>query len=155
MQALSGMVVYFIVMNDYGFKPFTLVGMNLLNGVLPNGGDVYNPSLKYYGNTAIDVADPTASAGYGPIAWGSNEGSTTDLRLVYYTLPPSAWSPCAYDPSVDSVPVHWRISAVTHNQICYTSEALFYAQTAYFIATITTQWANCIICKTRALSISQ
>lgn len=29
MQALSGMLVYFIVMNDYGFKPWTLIGLNL------------------------------------------------------------------------------------------------------------------------------
>jgi hypothetical protein len=27
-QALSGMVVYFIVMNDYGFKPLTIVFIN-------------------------------------------------------------------------------------------------------------------------------
>ena len=28
MQALSGMVVYFIIMNDYGFKPHMLVLIN-------------------------------------------------------------------------------------------------------------------------------
>jgi sodium/potassium-transporting ATPase subunit alpha len=35
MQALSGMVVYFIVMNDYGFKPGTCLGLNLKSGYVP------------------------------------------------------------------------------------------------------------------------
>lgn len=53
MQALSGMVVYFIVMNDYGFKPGTLMGMNLKPGVVPLSTDTYNPynPLGGYGNS--------------------------------------------------------------------------------------------------------
>ena len=90
------------------------------------------------------------------LAWGSNEGSSMDLRLFYTSLKPDAWSPCKYYPSDTSIPYNWAVSTwFTHTQICYTSEALFYAQTAYFISIIMTQWANCIICKTRSLSISQ
>jgi len=152
MQALSGMVVYFIVMNDYGFKPWTLLGLNLKAGIVPNPTDVYNPAETGYGNTNWNNA---AEYGLAALAWGSNEGSSMDLRLFYTTLKPEAWAPCQYMPTDDSTPLHWRISAFTNEQICYTSEALFYAQTAYFISIIMTQWANCIICKTRALSISQ
>ena len=43
MQALSGMIVYFIVMNDYGFKPHTLLFINQLFGYYPRDEDVYNP----------------------------------------------------------------------------------------------------------------
>ena len=152
MQALSGMLVYFIVMNDYGFKPWTLIGLNLKNGIVPDAGDIYNPynppsyGNSNYGNTYYELES---------LAWGSNEGSSLDLRLFYTSLHPEAWSPCRYQPHDESYPVHWRYSVFTGHQICYTSEALFYAQTAYFISIIMTQWANCIICKTRSLSISQ
>ena len=151
MQALSGMVVYFIVMNDYGFKPYTLLGMNLLSGYVPNADDIYDPTLPGFNNTNYGKEDYQLES----LAWGSNEGTSLDLRLFYTQLKPEAWAPCLYDPADESIPKHWRISDFTHVQICYTSEALFYAQTAYFISIIMTQWANCIICKTRALSISQ
>jgi len=53
MQALSGMLVYFIVMNDYGFKPLTLIGLNLKSGIVPDAGDVYLPDRPDigYGNS--------------------------------------------------------------------------------------------------------
>lgn len=35
----------------------------------------------------------------------------------------------------------------------YQKEALKYAQTAYFVAVVLTQWANLIVCKTRGLSV--
>lgn len=35
----------------------------------------------------------------------------------------------------------------------YQKEALKYAQTAYFLAVVLTQWANLIVCKTRSLSV--
>ena len=52
MQALSGMLVYFIVMNDYGFKPYTLLGMNLLPGYVPPSGPLiaYDPTSSNKGN---------------------------------------------------------------------------------------------------------
>jgi sodium/potassium-transporting ATPase subunit alpha len=51
MQGLSGMIVYFIVMNDYGFKPLTLVYLSLTNGYYPNPTDVYDPTQPNSGNT--------------------------------------------------------------------------------------------------------
>lgn len=154
MQALSGMVVYFVVMNDYGFKPSTLFFLNLKSGVVPNPGDSYDPydtdPNHLYGNS--NSANPAYEL--SALAWGSNEGTSMDIRLFYTSLSPSAWSPCRYQPDDNSYPYHWRYSVFTNQQICYTSEALFYAQTAYFIATITTQWSNCIISKTRSLSIA-
>lgn len=145
------MLVYFIVMNDYGFKPLTLVFLNLQFGTVPDPGDQYDPlSAPHYGNSNYGNENYKLDA----LAWGSNEGSSMDLRLFYVTYPPSSWSPCRYPPKDDSYPSHWRTSTFTGSQICYTSEALFYAQTAYFISIIITQWANCIICKTRSLSIA-
>ena len=50
-QGLSGMLVFFVVMNDYGFKPHSLVMLNQLNGFYPNDSDVYNPNEPNWGNS--------------------------------------------------------------------------------------------------------
>lgn len=80
MQALSGMIVYFIVMNDYGFKPSTLFGLNLKPGYVPLSTDKYAPdSPPNYGNTNNNNQVFYAEA----LAWGSNEGTSMDIRLFY------------------------------------------------------------------------
>lgn len=151
MQALSGMLVYFIVMNDYGFKPWTLVWLNLKSGYVPLATDTYDAlAAPSYGNSNYNNEAYELSA----LAWGSNEGTAMDIRLFYTSLAPTNWSTCRYDPLDLDIPYHWRFSDFTGVQICHTSEALFYAQTSYFISIIMTQWANCIICKTRSLSIA-
>src|SRR5438105_5239956 len=137
MQALSGMVVYFIVMNDYGFKPSTLLFLNLAPGFVPKPTDLYDPNdSPSYGNNNFNFEDSNPKTMYNTvnglpsgISWGSNEGSSMDLRLFYTQLTPDAWAPCQYMPGETSVPQFYTISTVTKRQICYTSEALFYAQT--------------------------
>ena len=111
MQALSGMVVYFIVMNDYGFKPGTLMGLNLKSGYVPQNYDVYNPTVEGYGNSGYNLTNSSLSA----LAWGSNEGSSMDLRLFYTSIAPEGWAPCQYNPADESIPYHWRISEFTHH----------------------------------------
>jgi len=51
MQALSGMVVYFVVMNDYGFKPHSLIFLNRQWGYYPLDTDVYDPFEPNFGNS--------------------------------------------------------------------------------------------------------
>ena len=53
------------------------------------------------------------------------------------------------------VPDFFIYSNVSRNLICYTSEALFYAQTGYLVSIVCVQWSDLLICKTRNLSISQ
>lgn len=45
------MICYFIVMNDYGFKPHTLVMLNPQNGYYPLDTDVYNVNEPNFGNS--------------------------------------------------------------------------------------------------------
>ena len=74
------MLVYFIVMNDYGFKPWTLIGLNLKSGQVPLSTDKYDPyNPQGYGNSNYNNDSDTLEA----LAWGSNEGSAMDLRLFY------------------------------------------------------------------------
>jgi len=59
-----------------------------------------------------------------------------DIRLFFSFFKRSDWSQCRWNPEDDSLPEYYRISPLSHNNICYTSEALFYAQSAYFAACV-------------------
>ena len=37
-------------MNDYGFKPTTLIGLLTEEGYFPHPDDVYDPTVEGYGN---------------------------------------------------------------------------------------------------------
>jgi hypothetical protein len=51
------MYTYFHVMNDYGFKPHTLIQMILEWGYYPDPSDVYNPDQPNFGNTNFGNQD--------------------------------------------------------------------------------------------------
>ena len=47
----AAMLGYFMVLNDYGIRPSTLLGLVITDGYIPNNTDVYNPNAINYGNT--------------------------------------------------------------------------------------------------------
>jgi len=51
---------YYLVMNDFGFKPNTLNGLVLEPYLQHNDADIYDKNALYYGNTNVDVdcSDP-------------------------------------------------------------------------------------------------
>jgi len=51
LQQFGGFFIYFFVMNDYGFRPGTLVRLNNELGYFPEPTDVYNPNLIGNGNS--------------------------------------------------------------------------------------------------------
>jgi len=86
--------------------------------------------------------------------WITNLRNAVDIRLFFYERDPDSWSKCRWMPG-DEVPEFFIYSHVSKNQICYTLEALFYAQTGYLVSIVCVQWSDLLICKTRNLSISQ
>lgn len=78
-----------------------------------------------------------------------------DIRLFYYKLKPDSWVKCRWAPENEDIPKFWRISWLSEKQVCYTTEALRFAQGGYLISIVCVQWADLLICKCRALSISQ
>jgi sodium/potassium-transporting ATPase subunit alpha len=65
-----------------------------------------------------------------------------------------AWTSCRWPLRGDS-PNFYRYSGVTDWPICYTTEALKFAQSGYLVSIVCVQWADLMICKTRNLSLSQ
>lgn len=87
LQACAGMFTYFWVMNDYGFKPLSLLFLNDREGYYPKRSDVYDPEMPNYGNSNYGNMNER-----GVITWGMNYETTMDARLFYYTLTRTDWS---------------------------------------------------------------
>ena len=149
-QAVAGIFTYMYVMNDYGVRWETLTGLATEKGYMPDENDVYSPYEPNYGNTHYGKSDS-----YGMMPWDFIRDNTADIRLFYSFRMRDSWSPCRWEPSDTAWPQFWRMSSVTGNRICYTTESLKYAQAAYLASIVTCQWMCLIITKTRALSVSQ
>ena len=129
-------------MNDYGFKPATLIGLINETGRLPKSGDTYNATLSTKGNNG--------TGSDGTIDWNVDDNNNVDMRLFYYKLPSDSWSNCRWS---NDAPNFWRKNVIDNIDICYKIEALRYAQTSYLVGTVWVQWAQLCIVKTRTLSI--
>ena len=144
------MYCYWYVLNDYGIPIKTTLYILNEDGYMPNPTDVYNPALESRGNT--NFGNPEFK---GTLNWEKQYRNSVDLRLFYTGKNRDDWRPCRWDPSDDSIPKFYKESPITKSQICYTPEALLYAQTSYLSVIVVTQWSNLLICKTRKLSLSQ
>lgn len=109
----------------------------LEKGYYPHEDDVYNPDLPNLGNRHYGEKEA-----YGAIFWEGMTDSTVDIRLFYSFRKRDQWVACRWNPTDEDIPKFWRISDVTDIQICYTTEALKYAQGAFLISVVITQMAN-------------
>jgi len=176
-QASAGFFTYFYMLNDYGFRPETLFGLIQVTGFYPAHEDVYDPSAPFKGNSvaafncpdeecALSVDTEYSYPGEGEgvyppqkltLDWNTNLASPVDARLFYFRLPVESWVQCRWNPAggEDFVPKFYSYSVISNQQICFSTEALKYAQSGYLISIVCVQWSDLMICKTRNLSISQ
>jgi len=154
-HTFGAFLMYFVIMADFGFPIGSLFGLGLKSGVQYNSGDNYDPYSANFGNsnvgTSCQGSNPSipGSKMYEP-DWIFSHDLATDLRMVFMACDGNGgvvhtinFGQCQYN----------QISSQTHNPICYTVEALKYAQTGYFISVVVCQWANAINCKTRKTSV--
>jgi len=148
-QASAGFFTYFYILNDYGLRPITAFGLATETGYVPDDSDVYNPSYSNKGNSNFGDDDYETT-----LDWNGSKHDRVDFRLFYTDRPASSWSRCRWLNENEGLEFY-RKSGVSGTQICYTTEALRYAQGGYLISIVCVQWADLMICKTRNLSISQ
>jgi len=148
-QASAGFYTYFYVLNDYGLAPWATWFLALEYGYVPQPSDVYTPGAVGNGNT--NYLNPQFRDQFN---WDTVSWNQVDFRLFYTARPETDWSRCRWTAD-DGYPTFYRESHVSGVQICYTSEALRYAQAAYLVSIVCVQWSDLMICKTRNLSISQ
>merc|ERR1711988_1877468 len=101
------------------------------------------------------------------LAWDMTNNGKIDIRIFYSykneanpkgsIREPDQWTKCRWDPSAaEGFPEFYKFSHVTEGwPICYSTEALKYAQSGYLVSIVCVQWADLMICKTRNLSLSQ
>lgn len=159
----GGFFTYFIVMRLLGFPPnllFGLVSRSAIIPMVPNDQgqlqqdldfnsinctfDPYAPNLGCYA-----FQTPCTSSNIGSILpnWLSTINSQVDLRGVYSTCLNGAYVPQLTFPPVTEVLDTW--SHISGNYVRYTTETIFYAQSAYFVTVVMVQWSNVFACKSR------
>jgi len=91
------------------------------------------------------------------LGWDKSKHSKVDVRLFYAEYrTPEAFTACRWDPNDEDLPKFYRQSYVSEwHEICYSTEALKFAQAGYLVSIVCVQWADLMICKTRNLSLSQ
>ena len=152
------MYCYWYVLNDYGIPIKTTLYILNEEGYMPKPTDQYLPNGRLLENGTFT---PNGNTNYnieeykGTLNWEKQYRDSVDLRLFYTGKKPTDWARCRWEPDGEGVPTFYWKSPITKSQICYTPEALLYAQTAYLSVIVVTQWSNLLICKTRKLSLSQ
>ena len=167
-QNYGGFVTYCIVMYDYGMSVYDLFYVILKLYYTHNPSDVYDPNHPFLGNTNVKIAkkdggdrieliktpdnqvyhDKSDKPQGVLLDWLFTNHLEQDLRIGFLTLENGVvkgsvnWSPCRV----------YQISPISHRPVCYSTEALKYAQTAFFFTICITQWYNTICCKTRKIT---
>merc|ERR1719163_2778843 len=109
-----------------------------------------------YGHCNIDEPEEN----YITLGWDATKSGKMDIRLFYANTKadqrsPEDWTVCRYNPMDADLPKFYKFSPITDKPICYTTEALKYAQSGYLVSIVCVQWADLMICKTRNLSLAQ
>ena len=171
-MTVAGFMSYFIVFNNFGFAPHTIVRLVGKAYIHHNPQDAFNPNAPFFGNTNVQCVnnrltyivnandkDETSTNNVDGFVldWLFTTDQDQDVRMGFLELAdPNA--PC----SVNNVRLlkdyHEceiaQISPVSKRPVCYSTEALKYAQTAFFFSVVFAQFTNTLCCKTRKLSIS-
>jgi len=165
-QTLGGFLSYFVVMRDFGYELNELFGLAIRVGFVPNTNDIYDPSLPYYGQTSPVFLSycnncwaGTGSCNYKDFKtdddnirvpdWLYSIDKYKDVRLFYLR--------CSVVNGVGTMhtDVSFRpcnikqIGALSNLPVCYTTDALKHAQTAFFFSIVICQISNAFNNKTR------
>lgn len=160
-QAAAGMYTYMLVLNDYGIRPKSIWFLCKNANFLPGPNDVYQPDAgPCFGhsrcNEDLNDANGEEKEDVESLGWDLTKHSKIDIRLYYHRWRDEEhWTSCRWDPYDESVPKFMRISHISEKPICYTTEALKYAQAAYLVSIVAVQASGLISAKTRNLSLYQ
>jgi len=117
------------------------------------GADGLKASGSLYGNTNMMDTDED---NWKFLKWDATKNGKVDVRMFYgLHREPSDWVSCRFDPGDADLPKFYKVSVISDSPICYTTEALKFAQSGYLVSIVCVQWADLMICKTRNLSLAQ
>ena len=159
-QAAAGMYTYMLVLNDYGIRPKALWGLCKNVNFLPDENDVYDANAPGFGHSrygeSLEDENGVEKEDVEALGWDLTKHGRIDIRLYYHRVrDEESWTSCRWAPLDESIPKFMRISNVSDKPICYTTEALKYAQASYLVAIVAVQASGLISAKTRNLSLYQ
>jgi sodium/potassium-transporting ATPase subunit alpha len=146
---------------------YTAANSELVQGGTKVGGVDCNPGASgtgatscQYGNTAM-IWDPTSAESeearkkLTSLAWDKVKNAKVDIRLYYaHHRAADRWTKCRWT-EADSPYFYTASYSSEWHPVCYSTEALKFAQSGYLVSIVCVQWADLMICKTRNLSLSQ
>ncbi len=160
-QSLGGFLTYFVIMRDFGFPLSELIGMSTKKGIRPNEGDTFDPSAPFFGNTNEEFIEYCTACWAGgecepkdygdDVAetpdWLYNPDKTVDLRLWYLKCNEETQG---IDNTFEYGTCYVKqVSPISKVPVCYTVDALKYAQTGFFFSIVIAQISNSFNNKTR------
>lgn len=168
-QTCGGFLTFFLVMNDFGFTPYSLVGL-ISRPYLPhNEGDVYDPTHPFFGNSNVQCSGGILKSIVAPdrdeiqkddiegytLDWLFTTDLNQDTRMGFLKNQCGNSSGINVAPLIDFAKCNvFQISPISGRPVCFTTEALKYGQTSFFFSIVITQFSNNLSCKTRKLSLS-
>lgn len=143
MDACGGFLTYFVILNNYGLSPSTILGIVNTKGIYPADNDIYNPDDEYHGNSnafiyhnyqKLGIYNTHKSFGgqngladdFGIFDSTSEKDIHLDLRLFFYWMKSSTWINCMWSQDINAI----------GQSVCYTFEAVRYAQGGVWLAAI-------------------
>ena len=173
MQTFCGYMTYIVVLYDFGFNLYETFYIVLKNYYPHNHSDTFiNDPTLFYGNSNVERSQKPDGKYYlrvkdenspgalhdsndknGPrlVDWLFTMHMDQDLRLGYLKVDETSgevsanlnFSPCRV----------YQVSPVSNRPVCYSTESLKYAQTAFFFGIVVGQFYNALSCKTRKISL--
>lgn len=153
----AGMLSYFVVMNDYGFKPEGTLRLTYQEYIIPEVHDTFNPDDPYRGNTNAFLLHNVEKLGIDgdklfelqelqrDLNFIANSDQEVDFRVGLLNWDLKKFSTCTYE----GLGYHKR------SKVCYTLEAVRHAQSAYLANTVVVQVSSGWAYRTIVQSIFQ
>jgi sodium/potassium-transporting ATPase subunit alpha len=161
----GGFFTYFVTMEVFGFNSniiFNLLSIQTINPVTnQTNNSVDNTLNKWYqydatapafGSPNIPLLASAASFSKNFPDWISTINNNMDLRGFYQkncglTAPGNNGGYCP----IFTWPTDYlhTVSTITKHEVAFTTESIFYAQSAYFVTIVMVQWSNVFACKSR------
>ena len=161
----GGFFTYFIVMRLYGFPPNILFGLLGQKTYYPKDNiDFNDPSQCVFDtqmtNLGCTIFPPQCNEDDFKVNefpdWLSLNNNKLDLRPFYSKCQTqgtdSIYVPAVIFPTGEDYVLN-HISPISGYPIKYSVEALFYAQSSYFVTVVMVQWSNVFACKSRKVNL--
>jgi len=156
----GGFFTYFVIMQVYGFDYSNIFFLLSVPAVVPTNPTTNMTDYNFNANITFNAASPTFGNPYIPTNasnatystnfpnWLATTNNLWDLRGCYLKNVNGSYAQAIGFPSN----VLGTISNITGFPVAYTVEAVFYAQSGYFVTIVMVQWSNVFACKSRKVN---